>query len=78
MLRVPRVSNIAYSDRWNPSVGPCSHIGLAQVSADSTSVLSTLLRSKVERLMTLRTSAVAVCCCRDSRRLVSAACSDGD
>src|SRR5438552_2382804 len=32
---------------------------------DSTKVLSTDLRSKVERLMTLSTSAVAVCCCSD-------------
>ena len=36
-------------------------------TADSTSVLSTDLRSKVERLMILSTSAVAVCCCSDSR-----------
>ncbi len=35
-------------------------------AADSTSVSSTGCRSKVERLMTLSTSAVAVCCCRDS------------
>ena len=35
--------------------------------ADSTSVSSTVCRSKVERLMTLSTSAVAVCCCSDSR-----------
>src|SRR5262249_48545141 len=34
--------------------------------ADSTSVCSTDFRSKVERLMTLSTSAVAVCCWRDS------------
>ena len=34
-------------------------------AADSTSVSSTALRSKVERLMILRTSAVAVCCCSD-------------
>jgi len=38
-------------------------------AADSTSVLRTDLRSKVERLMTLSTSAVAVCCC-------SAVCAD--
>ena len=31
-------------------------------------MLSTVCRSKVERLMTLSTSAVAVCCCSDSRR----------
>jgi len=36
-------------------------------AADSTSVSSTACRSKVERLMTLSTSAVAVCCCSDSR-----------
>ena len=35
-------------------------------AADSTSVSSTVCRSKVERLMTLSTSAVAVCCCSDS------------
>ena len=32
---------------------------------------STVCRSKVERLMTLSTSAVAVCCCRDSRNSLS-------
>src|SRR5215831_8190444 len=36
-------------------------------AADSTSVWSTVCRSKVERLMTLSTSAVVVCCCNDSR-----------
>src|ERR1700730_6072137 len=35
--------------------------------ADLTSALSTVCRSKVERLMTLSTSAVAVCCWSDSR-----------
>src|SRR5262249_11514400 len=40
-------------------------------TADSTSVLSTALRSKVERLMTLSTSAVAVCCWSDSRSSLS-------
>ena len=35
-------------------------------AADSTNVSSTTCRSKVDRLMTLRTSAVAVCCCNDS------------
>ena len=39
--------------------------------ADSTSVSSTVCRSKVERLMTLSTSAVAVCCCSDSRSSLS-------
>ena len=38
-------------------------------AADSTSVSSTACRSKVERLMTLSTSAVAVCCCSDSANL---------
>ena len=33
-------------------------------AADSTSVSSTGCRSNVERLMTLSTSAVAVCCCK--------------
>ena len=37
-------------------------------AADFTSVSSTVCRSKVERLMTLSTSAVAVCCCSDSVR----------
>ncbi len=40
-------------------------------ATDSTSVLSTDLRSKVERLMTLSTSAVAVCCCSDCRNSLS-------
>jgi hypothetical protein len=40
-------------------------------AADSVSVSSTARRSKVERLMTLRTSAVAVCCCKDSRSSLS-------
>ena len=35
-------------------------------AAELTSVSSTGCRSKVERLMTLSTSAVAVCCCSDS------------
>src|SRR6516162_10734457 len=35
-------------------------------AADSTSVSSTVCRSKVERLMTLSTSVVAACCCRAS------------
>ena len=35
-------------------------------AADSTTVSSTGCRSKVERLMTLSTSAVAVCCSSDS------------
>ena len=42
-------------------------IGIAQLAADSTSVCSTVCRSNVERLMTFSTSAVAVCCCSDSR-----------
>ena len=40
-------------------------------ATDSTRVCSTALRSKVERLMTLSTSAVAVCCCSDSRSSLS-------
>src|SRR5262249_36575059 len=36
-------------------------------AADSTSVCRTVCRSKVERLIILSTSAVAVCCCNDSR-----------
>ena len=34
-------------------------------AADSTSVCSTVCRSKAERLMTFSTSAVAVCCCNE-------------
>ena len=40
-------------------------------AADSTSVSSTGCRSKVERLITLSTSAVAVCCCSNSRSSLS-------
>ena len=40
-------------------------------AADSTSVSSTICRSKVERLMTLSTLAVAVCCCSDPRSSLS-------
>src|SRR5215510_579130 len=40
-------------------------------AADSTSVLSSVCRSKVDRLMILSTSAVAVCCCSDSRSSLS-------
>src|SRR6516164_345323 len=36
-------------------------------ATDSVNVLSTVCKSKVERLMTFRTSAVAVCCWRDCR-----------
>ena len=53
------------------SVSPCRATVAISASqsraADSVSVSSTVCRSKVERLMTLSTSAVAVCCCRDSR-----------
>src|SRR5262249_8756082 len=48
-------------------------------AADWTSVSSTVWRSKVERLMTLSTSAVAVCRCSDSPQLVKKPCVlDGD
>ena len=48
-------------------------------AADSTSVLSTVCRSKVERLMTLSTSAVAVCCWSDSAQFIEQAnVLDGD
>ena len=40
-------------------------------AANSTSVSSTVCNSNAERLMTLRTSAVAVCCCSDSRSSLS-------
>jgi len=43
-------------------------------AADSVSVSSTVCRSKVERLMTLSTSAVAVCCCNDSTQLREQPC----
>ena len=39
-------------------------------ATDSTNVLSTDLRSNVERLMTFSTSAVAVCCCSNLAQLV--------
>src|SRR5215471_12936141 len=39
-------------------------------ATDSTRVCSTVFRSNVERLMTLRTSAVAVCCCSELDLLV--------
>ena len=39
-------------------------------AADSTNVSSTACRSNVERLITLSTSAVAVCCCSDFAQLV--------
>ena len=40
-------------------------------AADFVSVSSTVCRSNVERLITLSTSAVAVCCCSDSRNSLS-------
>ena len=40
--------------------------------ADSVSVVSTDFRSNAERLMTFSTSAVAVCCCSDSLKIVGA------
>src|SRR6266487_3163886 len=40
-------------------------------AADPTSVSSTACKSNVDRLMTLSTSAVAVCCCSDSRSSLS-------
>ena len=48
-------------------------IGIAELERPTlTSVCNTVCRSKVERLMTLSTSAVAVCCCsvRDLVRLI--------
>ena len=47
-------------------------------AANSTSVCSTVCRSKVERLMTLSTSAVAVCCCSDSRKSSVRACTSSN
>ena len=47
--------------------------------ADSANVSSTVCRSNVDRLMTLSTSAVAVCCCSDFAELVEqAGVLDGD
>ena len=67
--RVPEHRLIAIDEpfgRANAAIS-ASH----RCAADSTSVLRTLLRSKVERLMTLSTSAVAVCCCSNSISLRS-------
>src|ERR1700692_3745512 len=41
-------------------------VALHSLPADPTNVSSTVCRSNAERLMTLSTSAVAVCCCSDS------------
>src|SRR5258708_25930350 len=43
------------------------HLRLASRAADTVNVSSTAWRSKLERLMTLSTSAAAVCCLSDSR-----------
>ena len=45
-------------------------VGAHRCAANSTSVSSTVCRSKVERLITLSTSAVAVCCCSEFAQLV--------
>ena len=47
-------------------------------AAASTSVSSTARRSKVERLMTLSTSAVAVCCWSDPQLVEQPRVFDGD
>src|ERR1700726_1845395 len=47
-------------------------------AADSTSVCSTDLRSKGERLMTLSTSAVALFCCSDSLSSSVRACTSSN
>ena len=52
--------------RAQPAAGNGDFVGFAKSSGHSTSVCSTDLRSKAERLMILRTSAVAVCCCNNS------------
>ena len=58
---------LAGRSRFSRGVGSLRRISASQSrAADSTSVCRTDLRSKVERLMTLSTSEVAVCCCRDS------------
>ena len=43
------------------------------LAADIVHVSSTVCKSKVERLITLSTSAVAVCCCSDSAQLIEQA-----
>ena len=50
---------------YRPRGAPQSRVALS-IKASSTG-----FRSKVERLMTLSTSAVAVCCCSDSRSSLS-------
>ena len=42
------------------------HVRLAQARCQLDQRIDTARRSKVERLMTLSTSAVAVCCCKNS------------
>ena len=66
--RIPRYDRSSRRSRIrcrSPSAaapGPCRR--RTGCAADSTSVSSTVCRSNVERLMTLSTSAVAVCCCK--------------
>ena len=45
-----------------------AYVGIAQPRRRFTSVSSTVCKSNAERLITLSTSAVAVCCCSDSLR----------
>ena len=47
------------------------HVCFAKSSSRFHERLQHSLRSKVERLMTLSTSAVAVCCCSDCRNSLS-------
>ena len=71
--RAVRATSRRSRQRVGFALAPTDHavIRFAQRAADSTSVSSTACRSNVERLMTLSTSAVAVCCCSDSRSSLS-------
>ena len=60
------------------ALGDGALIGLAQPRRRFTSVSSTVCRSKVERLMTLSTSAVAVCCCSNSASPRCAVCTSSN
>ena len=70
-----RKSVAAPRDRsCRPRCGPIATISASHSrAADFDHVSSTVCRSKVERLMTLSTSAVAVCCCKRFAQLVEQA-----
>ncbi len=68
---------------WWPPPSASSRViaaisALQSFAADSVSVSRTGCRSNAERLMTLSTSAVAVCCCRDSRKSSVRACTSSN